>query len=103
MSSLTLPLWLCSNPAAEGLDGVTQRPWAAVICAVVGVGEAIWRFAVCLAQQGVEAVVEAGTEASISGVAGAVQRAIVDLLGRRQNALALVVVVGGGQVEVVLL
>lgn len=105
VSSLTLPLWLCSNPAAEGLDGVTQRPWAAMIGAVVGVGEAIWRrFAVCLAQQGVEAVVEAGTEASISGVAGAVQRAVMVLRGRRQNALALVVVVvGGGQVEVVLL
>lgn len=96
------PLWLCSDPAAEGVDGVSQRPGAAVVVTAVWVCETIRRvFAVCLAQQGVQAVVEAGTEAEVSGVAGAVQRAVVVLPRRREQALVLVVV--GGLVEVVLL
>lgn len=69
---------------------------------VVWIREAIWgRFVVCLAQQGVEAVVEAGTEADISAVAGAVQRAAVVLLRCGERALVLVVV--GRLVDVVLL
>lgn len=102
--SLTLvgPLWLCSDPAAEGLDGLIQRPGAAVVVAVVWVCETIWGlFVVRLAQQGVETVVEAGIEADVSGVAGAVQRAVVVLLRCREQALVLVVV--GGLVEVALL
>lgn len=69
---------------------------------VVGVCDTVQGlFVVCLAQQGVEAVVEAGTEANISGVAGAVQRAVVVPPRRRQQALVLVVV--GGLVDVFLL
>lgn len=99
--TLVGPLWLCSDPAAEGADGVIQRPGAAVVVTVVRVCETIWwLFVVCLAQQGVEAIVEAGTEANVSGVAGAVQRAVVVL---RCGEQALVLVVVGGLVEVVLL
>lgn len=104
MSRLTLagPLRWRSDPVAEGLDGVVQRLGAAEVVTVVWIREAIWRrFVVCLAQQGIEAVVEAGTEANISGVAGAVQRAAVVLLRCRDRAVVLVVV--GGLVEVVLL
>lgn len=104
MSTLTVvgPLWLCSDPAAEGVDGVIQRPWAAMAVTVVWVCQTVWRrFAVCLAQQGVEAVVEAGTEAKVSGVAGAVRRAVMVLPRRREQTLVLVVV--GGLLEVVLL
>lgn len=69
---------------------------------VVWVWQTIRRlFAVCLAQQGVEAVVEAGTEAKVRGVAGAVQRAVMVLSWDREQILVLVVV--GGLVEVVLL
>ncbi len=73
-----------------------------MIATVVRVCDAIQRlFAVCLAQQGVEAVEEAGAEANISGVARAVQSAVVVLPRRGEQALVLVVV--GGLVEVVLL
>lgn len=100
--TLVVPLRLRSDPGAEGLDGVVQRPGAAEVVTVVWIREAIWgRFVVCLAQQSVEAVVEAGAEANVSGVAGAVQRAAVVLLRRRDRAVVLVVV--GGLVEVVLL
>lgn len=54
-----------------------------------------------LTQQGVETIVEAGTEAEVSGVAGAVQRAVTVLLRGGEQPLVLVVV--GGLVEVVLL
>lgn len=104
MSTLTVvgPLWLCSDSAAEGVDRVIQRPGAAVAVTVVWVCQTVWRlFAVCLAQQGVEAVVEAGTEAKVSSVARAVRRAIVVLPRRRDQTLVLVVV--GGLVKVVLL
>lgn len=68
-----------------------------------GEPEAVRRvFAVGLAQQGVEAVVEAGAEAQVGGVARAVRRAVVVLPGRREQPPVLVVV-GGGLVEVVLL
>lgn len=104
LSRLTLvgPLRLRGDPVAEGLGGVAQKPGAAEVVTVVGIREAVWgRLVVCLAQQGVEAVVEAGTEANISGVAGAVQRAAVVLLRCRDRAVALVIV--GGLVGVVLL
>ncbi len=104
MSTLTVvgPLWLCSDPAAEGVDRVIQRPRAAVAVTVVWVCQTIRRlFAVCLAQQGVEAVVEAGTEAKVSGVARAVRRAVMVLSWRREQTRVLVVV--GGLVEAVLL
>lgn len=104
MSTLTVvgPLWLCSDPAAEGAKGVIERPGADVVVTVVWVCQPVRRlFAVCLAQQGVEAVVEAGAEAEVSGVAGAVQRAVVVLLRRREQTLVLVVV--AGLVTVVLL
>lgn len=103
-STLTVvgPCWLRSDLAAEGVYGVIGRPWTAAVVAAVWVRQTVRRlFAVCLAQQGVEAVVEAGAEAEVSGVAGAVQRAVVVLLGRRECTLVLVVV--GGLMEVVLL
>lgn len=94
-------MWLCGDPAAEGVDGVIQRLGAAVAVTVVWVCVTVWRvFAVSLAQQGVEAVVEAGTEAKVGSVAGAVQRAVW-VLPRHREQLALVVV--GGLVEMVLL
>ena len=94
-------LWLCGDPAAEGVDGVIQRLGAAVAVTVVWVRVTVRRvFAVSLAQQGVEAVVEAGTEAKVGGVAGAVQRAVW-VLPRHREQLVLVVV--GGLVEAVLL
>lgn len=100
--TLTGPLWLCGDPAAERLDGVVQRLGAAVVVTVVWVRETIWRlFVVRLTQQGVETIVEAGTEAEVSGVAGAVQRAVIVLLRGGEQPLVLVVV--GGLVEVVLL
>lgn len=104
MSTLTVvaPLWLCSDSAAEGADGVIQRPGAAVVVTIIRVCQTVrGLFAVCLAQQGVQAVVEAGAEAEVSGVAGAVQRAVVVLPRRREQTLVLVVV--GGLVEAVLL
>lgn len=65
---------------------------------VVRVCETLWRlFVVRLTQQGVEAVVQAGTEANISGVAS--QSAITVLLW--QKLLLLVVV--SWLVEVVLI
>lgn len=96
------PLGLCRHSAAEGVDGVIQRPGAAVVVTAVCVCETVRRvFAVCLAQQGVQAVVEAGTQAEVGSVAGAVQRAVVVLPRRREQVLVLVVV--DGLVEVVLL
>lgn len=56
-----------------------------------------------LAQQSVEAVVEAGAEAQVGGVAGAVQRAVVVLSRHGQQVLVLVLVVVGRLLEVVLL
>lgn len=82
VSRLTVvgPLWLCSDPAAEWVDRVVERPRAAVVATAVWVCQTVRRlFAVRLAQQSVEAVVEAGAEAEVSGVARAVQRAIVVL------------------------
>ena len=104
-STLTVvgPRWLRSDLAAEGVYGVVGRPRAAAVVAAVREHQAVRRlFAVCLAQQGVEAVVEAGAEAEVGGVAGAVQRAVVVLLRRRERTLVLVVD-GGLMVEVVLL
>lgn len=50
-----------------------ERPGAAMALAVVRVRETLWRlFVVRLTQQGVEAVVQAGTEANVSSVATAV-------------------------------
>lgn len=54
-----------------------------------------------LTQQGVEAVVEVGTQAKVSSIAGAVQRAIVVLHWWREQRLVLVDV--GRLVEVILL
>lgn len=62
-----------------------ERPGAAMALAVVRVGESLWRlFVVRLTQQGVEAVVQAGTEANVSGVARAVQSAIEVLLWQKR-------------------
>lgn len=55
-------------------------------------------FVVRLTQQGVEAIVQTGTEANISGVAGAVQTAIKVLLWQK-----LLLVVVSRLVEVVLI
>lgn len=55
----------------------------------------------CLTQQGIEAVVEAGAEAKVSSVAGAVQGPVTVLSWCREQKLVLVVV--GGLVEMVLL
>lgn len=75
---------------------------AAVVVTVVCVCQTIRRlFAVCLAQQGVEAVVKVSTEAKVSGVAGAVQGAIMVLPRCREQALVLVV--AGRLVQVILL
>lgn len=96
VSTLTLvsPLWLCGDPAVVGVDRV--------VVTVVWVCQTIWRlFAMCLTQQSVETVVEAGAEAKVCGVAGAVQGPIMVLPRCRQQTLVLVVV--GGLVEVVLL
>lgn len=72
-----------------------------MVVAVVWVCQTTRRlFAVRLAQQRVEAVVEAGAEAVVSGVTGAVQEAVVVLPGRGEQTLVLVVV-GGGLVGVV--
>lgn len=59
-------------------------------------------FVVCLTQQGVEAIVQTGTEANISGVAGAVQTAIKVLLWQKLllvvvSRLVEVVLIQGGQ------
>lgn len=76
-----------------------ERPGAAVALRVVWVCETIrGLFVVRLTQQGVEAVVQAGTEANISSIAGAVQTAIEVLL--RQKLLLVVV---SRLVEVVLI
>lgn len=56
----------------------------------------------CLAQQSVEAVVEARTEAGVSRVVGAVRRAVVVLLLHGEDVLLLVGVVCWPE-EVVLL
>lgn len=73
-----------------------------MVVSVIRVSQTVWSlFVVCLAQQGVEAVVEAGTEAKVGGVVRAVQRAIMVLPRSRQQTLVQVVV--GGLLEVVLL
>lgn len=59
-------------------------------------------FVVRLTQQGVEAIVQTGTEANISGVAGAVQTAIKVLLWHKLllvvvSRLVEVVLIQGGQ------
>lgn len=65
-----------------------ERPGAAMAPTVVRVCETLWGlFVVRLTQQGVEAVVQAGTEADVSGVAS--QSAIPVLLWQK---LLLVVV-----------
>lgn len=96
LSTLTLvgPLWLCSNLAVVGADSV--------FVTVVWVCQTIWRrFAMSLAQQSVEAIVEAGAEAKVSSVAGVVQGPITVLLWCGEQTLVVVIV--GGLVEVVLL
>lgn len=103
-SSLTVvrPLLLCCDPAAERGDVGIQMRRAAMVVAVVWVRQTIWRlFAVRLAQQGVEAVVKVSTEAQVSGVVGAVQRAAVVLSRHREQVLVLVVV--GWRMQAVLL
>lgn len=69
--------------------------------AVVRVGQTVrGLFVVRLTQQGVEAVVQAGAQAHVSGVAGAVQAAIQVL--PRQKRLLVVVVVVSRRAELVL-
>lgn len=73
-----------------------ERPGALT---VVWVCETFWRlFVVCLTQQGVEAVVQAGAEANVGSVAGAVQSAIEGLLWQK-----LLLVIVSWLVEVVLI
>lgn len=73
-----------------------------MVVTVVWVCDTVRRlFAVCLAQKGVEAVVEAGTEAKVGGVGGTVQRGVMVLPWCREQTLVLVVV--GRLVDVVLL
>lgn len=80
-----------------------ERPGAAVALCVVWVRETIRRlFVVRLTQQGVEAVVQAGSEANISGVAGAVHTAIELVLWQKLlpgvvSRLVAVVLVQGAQ------
>lgn len=67
---------------------------------VVCVLQSIWTgFDVCLAEQSVEAVVEARAEAEVGGAAE--EGPVVILPRRREEALVLVVV--GGRAEAVLL
>lgn len=93
---------MCSDPAAKGVDGVIQGLRTVMTVTVAWVCHAIQRlFAVCLAQQGVEAVVEAGTEAEVGRIGGTVQGVFVVFSWHGERMLVLVVV--GGLVEVVLL
>lgn len=92
-SDLTLvcPLRRGCDPAAKWVDRVIQGWRAAMVVTVVWVCQTIWRlFAVCLAQQSVEAVVKVSTEAKVSSVAGAVQRTIVVLPRHREQVLVVV-------------
>lgn len=80
-----------------------ERPGAAVALGMVWVCEAICRlFVVRLTQQGVEAIVQTGTEANVSGVAGAGHTAIEVLLWQKLllavvSRLVGVVLIQGGQ------
>lgn len=93
---------MCSGPTAEGVDGLTQGLGAGVVLAVARVRQAVQGlFAVRLAQQRVEAVVEAGAEAEVGRVAGTVQGVLVVSAWHAEQMLVLVV--AGGLVDVVLL
>lgn len=80
-----------------------ERPGAAVALGVVWVRQTVRGLLVVrLTQQGVEAVVQAGTQAHVSGVAGAVQAAIEVLPWQKRllvvvSRLAELVLVQGGQ------